>query len=315
MIGEDEITPNLTKAEVAKNKFARKFEERIVPEQKRILNQLRVGTFQEKAGRKLSSVIDKAFLVEANYSSDDVTKIADKVQSKFTRSGISTPPEVREVVLDEKGLEKHLLVIRDSWEHEDLVRTQVLEIPKGRINKLLKPNSLVYNNYFFTQEKSGLTCDLLDLTQNKKIKLLIQGYPDVVGYVPGTRSIHLDEETSAENHGGRRMIPEGIAHEAGHQLQFSDTSLISQLSYTLGSFSVFYVGLPPTETNIAQHNIDERNASAFSLAVIRKYRQLGLDLMPGITNKELINAVNESLRWYEGLFYHPKLRFSKQKRQ
>ena len=106
------------------------------------------------------------------------------------------------------------------------------------------------------------------------------------------------------------------AHESGHGQQFSKEhpklrwnemealSLIVVMGVTLSSFAFSYApGIGEWLSKIKTNYVDlERNAHAFSLAVARRLRDLGVDVYRGYSNEDLIRTVDFALRSYDGVF-------------
>lgn len=293
-----------------RNQVADEFQTRVIPEQRRIIERLTVGTFREKAGEKLSEQIEQAFSAQPTFSNKRTKDLATRIRNKFDRAGCERV-DVREVQFrDNREKIKSLIVIKDDSE-PGLVRTQVLETPTG-IAQFLSNNTLNLVHYFFTQTSDGRTADLIDLVpDNSKVKFSFSNYPSTVGYIFGNRSIIYDEETLSTSLGGSVLSPGLLAHESGHALQYYTSGFFYRFKIAWLSGLVLDFGLRPSDRIVAQKVVDERNAEAFALAVIKKYRNLGLDLFPRISNASLRERINEGLEWYNRVFPNPDIQFTK----
>lgn len=130
----------------------------------------------------------------------------------------------------------------------------------------------------------------------------------------------IDDEKIKKHHLDEKLSPAQIEfventslfHESGHKYQYDGRDLIyDKKSFRLLSLLnqlPFLSRLCKKETisSFEKNRIiaseTERNATAFDIAVIRKLRDLGLDLTRGLNNQQVFEAVTFGLNTYEKLF-------------
>lgn len=104
-----------------------------------------------------------------------------------------------------------------------------------------------------------------------------------------------------------------IFHESGHHFQhdqYENEDPQIKKQFRLVNFSripfLSYLFSDKTIKSLEKLKIHtaekERNATAFSLSVMRKLKQQGIDLTRGLTNQEVISAICIGLKSYEELF-------------
>lgn len=108
------------------------------------------------------------------------------------------------------------------------------------------------------------------------------------------------------------FTPMVASHESGHTLQpagLFETFHSNPAKRLLENLQLYYFAFkhinerfPPENPIITPHQVVvvERNAVAFSLGVYRKYKELGVDLLPGLSSKEVVKLSDDMLKQREG---------------
>lgn len=192
-------------------------------------------------------------------------------------------------------------------------------------------------NYLIHDPKTGKTTDLLDLAAypTERVigeKTFVEG-PELLR---GKRRIKTTEiivsNRSAREVPGPQQHVLTFIHEAGHskqhssidtkapkkkQLRFNGTYMLSRALVTFSLLGTYQNLRKPrhaisTKQTLDHHTSIERNAWAYALMAKRKYSEMGLEILPYIKNKQIINIANEALRGFDILFKTENA-FSKQK--
>lgn len=300
--------PRLTESKVRE-----RYNQDIVPGQRDLLYgknefgepRLRVKEMKNLIGTRMADKISMAFTSEEKFSDKNTAKAVEFLKKRHQQSSFREIP-------DELLPYKRWIVQQTRLAEGKLISTEILKVPEDSATNRIK--SLEYSNLLYTDTTTGLTGDLIDLLPlNTKAQIRLATSENLVpnAYAPGELPFHGVINIQEGTTGGEKDIlrTATIAHEAGHahqNLTYKDYS--ARIRFFLGTWNSLIgwvikrhskLQLPESGPKIV---VEERNAAAFSLHALHRYRELGVDLLQGSTPQVLIDT-HYALQRYDQIAY------------
>lgn len=335
----DEMLNNIHNRRTSKS--ARDIEKYIAPIQKEIIENIEVGPIDSKVGPNLGALLSERFpsrqdrprnpleLHDADGSFPD-NKITHLACLLFVSQ---EGAQVEEIV---SPTDQSRYIARCTFPNEETRVIELFDTPNTSDKKT--PSRLQYKHYLVTNMSTGNTADLVSdiITSGAHVFARVGAGNNMFEQVAREtvpphynfldNRINLDPY-EIEFQGRRIPTTEILLHETGHSIQFKDKKNVSLPDRFRGAALIIgnviaseadYLNLPYMSTlkkTTQRHSaVLERNASAFALSIIRKYKHLGVDVVPGFSNEDILTAVNTSLESYQlntrekGLFSRAKLK-------
>lgn len=260
---------------------------------------------------------------EAFENHEDMTNYSPELNLAVERLKISTPTrsEVRYVKLD--GFP--YLVRRTELVKGRLIRTEVFSAPNITVKQSPDYSELLCNLCLVQDLSTGKIANISEASYFGAPYWVRVGSEEQYNssYDHGRGGSTISESFLSEKNELKESSPLDKPlrnstnfvnlHESGHSFQqeideleydnqepvFSGGKIKKAVKQGINSvvnFIVYGSINPPPSEEMSKIDIRvERNASAYALAVIRKYKSLGVDLSPNVTNTELIDLVNHCL--------------------
>ena len=285
---ESTVTPSEVLKEVRES-----YDSEVISKQKETLSKLKVSKEKEILGEDLDKKIEEAFQSPATFSSESVKRRAKKLNGKTepTTDDIQDVREIDGYLVRKKSLSLFLKM------------TEVFEkdfVPTDTHKKLRLINLYKYKHQVITDTRTGLSAEVMDTNPN------IEAY------------LHTDSNRSSFFAVGENIvvvgnsdqnyaeIPFKMVHEMGHS-HASEYYEQQGIDIEKNRYKRLQTPSDLSDEEVAKFVVEERNASAFSLAVARRYSKLGV----GLTDIVRPTAPEKNLQRYDKIVDKKEFRFSK----